>query len=293
MDARYAKKLKSVLDAHLASFDFDARRSADPVYYPHIFKNTCDAQAAAVIASCFSYGQIKQFFGVIGSIIDKLKILGSGSPYSALLNYDSRAGALGGLNYRFNKSVDIEIFIEALGAVFKKFGPPVEIIEKAYSKSDVNMLPAVSALVEKVMAYALKISESKYGVPLASGVTQLMPEPSRNSTCKRLCMLMRWFTRGPDRIDLGIIKKIPPSKLIIPLDTHIFRISKMLGLTARRDQSLKTAIEITEALKIIDKDDPVKYDFALCHTGISGLCKKGREGYNCQNCPLDEICLKN
>ena len=293
MNKKNINGLKIILERHLADFDFDGRLDNDPVYYPHQFKRSEDIQAAALIASSLAYGKVSQFFVVIGRVMAALKTIDPVSPYCALLGYDSRNGVLGDISYRFNKNMDLEIFLEALGRSFKKYGPPSNIIESKYLKSDADIMSAASAFVKIILAEAEDISLSKYKIPLADGVSQLLPDPGKNSTCKRLCMLLRWLTRGPDKIDFGIIKKIPASKLIIPLDTHIFRIATMLGLTKRRDQSLKTASEITAALKLLDAQDPVKYDFAICHIGISGLCKKGAEGDNCQNCPLEEICNKN
>ncbi len=79
---------------------------------------------------------------------------------------------------------------------------------------------------------------------------------------------------------------ITPSKLIIPLDTHIARISRCLGLSSRKSPDWKMAKEITESLKILDPKDPLKYDFALCHHGISGLCKETKSSQDCSNCSL-------
>jgi uncharacterized protein (TIGR02757 family) len=84
-------------------------------------------------------------------------------------------------------------------------------------------------------------------------------------------------------IDFGIWKGIPKNKLVIPLDTHIMKISQCLGFTKRKSADWKTAVEITESLKRFDPEDPLKYDFALCHHGISGLCKGiGSDG--CREC---------
>jgi len=85
-------------------------------------------------------------------------------------------------------------------------------------------------------------------------------------------------------IDFGIWDKIPAFKLIIPLDTHIARISRCLGFTKRTSSDWKTAKEITEALKQFDKQDPLKYDFALCHHGISGLCRGEKSAGVCESC---------
>ncbi len=96
---------------------------------------------------------------------------------------------------------------------------------------------------------------------------------------------IRWIVRKKD-IDLGIWELIPPSKLIIPLDTHIARISRCLGLTDRKSPDWKMAADITESLKKLDPGDPLKYDFALCHQGISGLCKGIKSSHTCTDCDL-------
>ena len=74
------------------------------------------------------------------------------------------------------------------------------------------------------------------------------------------------------------------------LDVHVFRLSQAIGLTARRSANLKTASEITEALKSLDPDDPIKYDFALAHLGISGACKGYKVLAICKGCPLENLC---
>jgi uncharacterized protein (TIGR02757 family) len=85
-------------------------------------------------------------------------------------------------------------------------------------------------------------------------------------------------------IDFGLWKEVPKNKLIIPLDTHIARISRCLGLTSRKTQDWKMAVEITESLKRFDPEDPIKYDFALCHHGISGACKGVEDSGGCREC---------
>jgi len=85
-------------------------------------------------------------------------------------------------------------------------------------------------------------------------------------------------------IDLGIWKNISKDKLVIPLDTHIMKISRCLGFTKRNSADWKTAVEITESLKRFDPVDPLKYDFALCHHGVSGICKGIRDRSVCSGC---------
>jgi uncharacterized protein (TIGR02757 family) len=139
------------------------------------------------------------------------------------------------------------------------------------------------------VASLLKTDASRiYGKDIKpAGLRQLFPSPLDGSACKRSNLFLRWMVRDRD-IDFGIWKGIPKNRLIIPLDTHIARISGCLGFTKRKSQDWKTAVEITESLKRMDPEDPLKYDFALCHHGISGLCK-GKKGFSeCNGC-----CFKN
>lgn len=100
------------------------------------------------------------------------------------------------------------------------------------------------------------------------------------------------MVRGPDGIDFGVWKQVAPSRLLIPLDTHVMRIARLLGLTARRDASWRTAEEVTSSLKLLDPEDPVRYDFALCHYGMSGACPAVPVRENCLRCELKSACRR-
>jgi uncharacterized protein (TIGR02757 family) len=102
-------------------------------------------------------------------------------------------------------------------------------------------------------------------------------------------MWLRWMVRPADGIDLGLWHGIPPAKLVIPVDAHIQRIARYLGLTSRRQADWRMAREITASLRRLDPDDPVKYDFALCHLGISAGCD-GHDRLRCRACPVAELC---
>ena len=121
-------------------------------------------------------------------------------------------------------------------------------------------------------------------------ISYLIPSPSNGSACKRLTMFFRWMVRGPDDIDFGLWRFIDPSRLVIPVDSHIARMSRMLGLSARRSPDWKMALEITESLRLLDPDDPLRYDFALVRPGIVGACTKAING-DCPECSLNGVCL--
>jgi uncharacterized protein (TIGR02757 family) len=122
------------------------------------------------------------------------------------------------------------------------------------------------------------------------GLAHLFPDPARGGASKRQMLLLRWMVRGPDGLDFGLWKEVPSSALTIPLDTHIARVSRRIGLTQRRTLGWRTAKDITDSLKLLDPADPIKYDFALCHLGMSGACPPRLTVEHCRRCPLSAGC---
>jgi uncharacterized protein (TIGR02757 family) len=124
------------------------------------------------------------------------------------------------------------------------------------------------------------------------GYLQLFPSPleSSRSACKRLTLYLRWMVR-PHHPDLGVWRRVPVRELRVPLDQHVYWIAYHLGLTRRKTRNWATVEEVTAALRRIDPDDPVKYDFVLCHTGISGDCPKTKDISICGPCVVRPDCL--
>src|SRR5262249_60689983 len=122
------------------------------------------------------------------------------------------------------------------------------------------------------------------------GLDHLLPSPLGPGAAKRLNLFLRWMVRGPDGVDFGIWRSVPPSRLIVPLDTHVGRIARYLGLTRRKELSWKTAEEVTASLRRVDASDPVRYDFALCRHGMSGACPVLSEARCCAACSLLVAC---
>ena len=127
--------------------------------------------------------------------------------------------------------------------------------------------------------------------PSPRGYSALFPSPGERgrSPCKRLTLFVRWMVR--DRYpDLGVWRRVPTGELRIPLDQHVFWIAYHLGLTGRRSRSWAAVEEVSEALRRIDPLDPIRYDFVLCHTGISGDCPKERDLAVCGPCSVRPDC---
>jgi uncharacterized protein (TIGR02757 family) len=103
-------------------------------------------------------------------------------------------------------------------------------------------------------------------------------------------LYLRWMVRPEDGIDCGVWTKVVPRQLVIPLDTHIARISGYIGLTDMQTPGWRMAVDITRSLRKLHSDDPLRYDFALCHLGIAGDCPRKRNLLKCARCPIVAIC---
>ncbi len=248
--------VKSFIEKTCRGFDYSRRLLNDPVEFPHRYRRKKDMEIAGFIAALFAYGRVELFKPVIEKI---LKRMGS-SPHDFLLHFKpSRQRPFEGLYYRFQKEEDIINLIRMLSILLQRHNSLEDVFCRFYSPEDEDTLNAI----EGFSRYCLSLLDNK----LTAGLRQLFPLPSAGSACKRMNLFLRWMVRK-DEIDLGIWKGIPKNKLIVPLDVHIARISKRLGLTKRKTPDMKMAKEITSALKRLDPEDPLKYDFVLCHTGM-------------------------
>ncbi len=121
------------------------------------------------------------------------------------------------------------------------------------------------------------------------GAAHLLADPAGASACKRLMLFLRWMVRPADGVDLGLWD-VPTSALLIPVDTHILKLGRNLGLTRATGPTWRAAEEITRALAALDPDDPVRFDFALCHMGMSQRCPSRRDPVRCEGCGVRAVC---
>jgi len=259
----------------------------DPLSFCHTYKTRQDQEVAALIAAVFSYGAVKVIKGTLSRIFS---IMGS-SPSGFADSFEpvKHRQLLHGFKHRFNNEDDLAALFLAIRQIRLQHGS-IEQFFSQFHTTDANTVEqALNAFSASIFGLDYTPLFGTNGLPEKSSFRFLFPSPVAGSACKRICMFLRWMVRPADGIDLGLWKSVKPSQLIIPVDKHIERISQMLGLTLRHTPDWKMAKEITSNLKLLDPLDPVKYDFSLCHLGISEGCS-GRRGSTCSNCPVEPFC---
>ena len=277
-----SRKLKSILDGFYEEFNFQERVQHDPITIPRRYSNPEDIEIAGFIAASLAYGKVSLFRPVVEKILEPA----GKHPAEFINNFSLKKDAkhFKNIRYRFNRGQDILCFIYLVCETIKKKGTLKKLFYSCLDPHDYDIKNALSGFTDCILETDTTPVYGKNIRPY--GLKQLFPSPQKGSACKRTNLFLRWMVRKRD-IDFGIWDRVPASHLIIPLDTHIARISKCLGLTQRSSSDWKTAKEITEALKQFDPEDPLKYDFALCHHGIAGLCRGTKVPAVCSSCDFN------
>ena len=221
----------------------------DPVQFPHRFNKKEDVEIAAFLASIFAYGKREVFVSKLNILFEKM----NNNPLEFVLNFDENNHILDDFDYRFSVGIDIVQIVLILKLLYTS-GESLEALFKYGWKQSHN--------VKEMLVCAVDYFYSRVTLPVTKGFYHLLPNPAKNSACKRLNMFLRWMVRDGE-VDLGIWKFMPKSELLIPLDVHVAKISRKLGLLTRSQNDYKALLELMENLKKFDSKDPVKYDFAM------------------------------
>ena len=279
-------ELKNVLEG-LYRTRSSAHLANDPLCFCHRYQSPQDQEIAGLIAAVFAYGQVKI---ILRNLEGVFAALGS-SPRLFVERFDPKKGArlFAGFKHRFNDGRDLCALLLACQTMLREAGSLEGWFLRFQDRSgdDVTGMLSQATCAVKELDYAPIFG--KGGIPADSYFPFLFPSPAAGSACKRLCMYLRWMVRPADGIDLGIWRGITPAQLVIPVDAHIQRICGFLGFTCRKQADWRMAREITARLREFDPADPVKYDFSLCHLGISEGCD-GKDRASCLDCPIRGVC---
>ena len=275
--------LKTSLDRLYLSFNHPDS-AFDPVQVVRRYRRLEDREIVAFIAAGLAFGRVQS---VVASIESVCRVLGD-APAAFVRHFDpARDGRpLHSLVHRWTRGRDFVALLWMLRCVLEIHGS----LERAFANASDPAAPDIGPAIETFCAEGRSIDfRPAYGrVPAAPGVFYFLARPSTGSACKRINLFLRWMVRH-DRVDPGGWTSLSARQLVVPLDTHIIRTGRCLGLTRRASPGWKMASEITARLRECDPADPVRYDFALCHLSMMGMCdfagEKGGEA-----CPLKGVC---
>jgi uncharacterized protein (TIGR02757 family) len=265
---------------------FNAPDSArDPVQIVRRYPRIEDREVVAFVASALAFGRVAS---VMASVEAFCRVLGR-EPATFVRRFDpGRDGKpLRGLVHRWTRGSDFVALVWILRRLIEEHGS----LERAFVAAADARAQDLGPAIEGVSTFARSMDlRPAYGrrVPATPGVCYFFSRPSTGAACKRINLFLRWMVRS-DGVDPGGWTAIGPRQLVVPLDTHTIRVGRCLRLTRRCSPGWKMAAEITASLRRFDPDDPVRYDFALCHLSMMGACGWRTKAGNRQ-CPLREFC---
>lgn len=246
-----ASELKEFLDEKVILYNNPNFIETDPIQIPHRFESKEDIEIAAFLTATIAWGNRKM---IINNASKMMTLMGN-SPYDFVMNHSKhQLEDLDGFVHRTFNSVDFQTFIIGLKNIYTNH----------------NSLEVVFASTEKTMQE--NISEFKrlfFEIPHLNRTTKHISDPLQGSAAKRINMFLRWMVRQDNfGVDFGIWKSISPSKLSCPLDVHSGNVARKLNLLTRKQNDAKALSELDTNLKLLDQNDPVKYDFALFGLGV-------------------------
>lgn len=223
----------------------------DPLEFLYEHEEGIDREIAGLVASSLAYGRVG---GILRSVRDVLSRMGLPGRFVAERSVGELRAAFEGFRHRFATGDDVAALLWGAGKVIREYGSLERCFAAGMKAGDDSTVPALTAFAERLTEAAQMESH-------------LLACPSKGSACKRLHLFLRWMVRR-DEVDPGGWEAVPAAKLVVPLDTHMYRICRGLGLTVRKAADGATAMEITRGFREICPEDPVKYDFALTRLGI-------------------------
>lgn len=241
--------LKRDLDKLVKEYETRDFIKDDPVQFIHRYSNKKDIEIAGFISSLLAYGNRKQFI----KKLDEIFKIAQNEPLNFIENFEPKL--IGDFNYRFGKPNDFVEIFRILKGLYNSSSSLEELFRYGHEQGKI---------FEVVVDYFYSRATEK----ASHGFYHMIPNPRNGGAMKRMCMYLRWMVRK-SFVDIGIWDFINPSELYIPLDIHVARISREMGLLKRNANDFKSVMELTNKLKEFCPDDPIKYDFAMFGYGVN------------------------
>ncbi len=240
--------------------------SPDPLEFARGFPDPREGEIAGLLAAGLAYGRVGAIVVALSMVFGAL----GPRPRHALetLGPEGLRHALGGFSYRFHRGADLAVFLHLVGQAAAHHGSLGQLFQAVDPGGPIG--PALEAFAYHLLAGDPRPLWPDRTLPREHPARNLLPPPGRGGAAKRLCLYLRWMVRR-DALDPGYWHgRVDPARLVVPLDTHVARVSRTLGFTTRQGATWRTACDVTEALGRYDPADPVRYDFSLFRFGLTG-----------------------
>jgi uncharacterized protein (TIGR02757 family) len=225
----------------------------DPLEYLYHYQDLCDREIVAFVASSLAYGRVAHILKSVSSVLERMEP--TPSVFLKRASLKTMRQTFSGFKHRFADDQKLCAMLFGLREVLERHGSLQACFSAGLKDDDDTILPALSGFARELTVCA------------DDNLDHMVPLPTRGSACKRLNLFLRWMVRSDD-VDPGGWENVPISKLIVPLDTHMYKICRLLGLTTRQQADMRAATEITKAFRTVAPADPVRYDFPLTRLGI-------------------------
>jgi uncharacterized protein (TIGR02757 family) len=245
-------EIKDFLDERVVKYNNPGFIESDPICIPHLYELKEDIEISGFLTATIAWGNRTM---IIKNASKLMNLMGN-SPYDFIMNHENHLNRFDGFVHRTFNQIDLRYFIQALKNIYLYKGG----LESVFSKS-------VTACSTQPAIHEFKLQF--FSLPHPDRTAKHISDPDKGSAAKRINMFLRWMVRDDNcGVDFGIWKSISPHQLSCPLDVHSGNVARKLGLITRTQNDSKALEEFDSNLRKMDKDDPVKYDFALFGLGI-------------------------
>jgi len=251
------KELKSFLDNWVEKIEQPDYVDDDPILFMHAFNQKEDQLLAGFFAATMAWGRRDVVIRKVRDFLDRM----DNRPADFIANFSDRdAHRFEGFKHRTFKPIDMKWLVKILQTILRDYNSFENFWGYCYQKANENNRPLMSVFHEQFFDQHPEAPQR---------TRKHVSNADKKSSCKRLYLFLRWAVRDKSTVDLGLMNFLPQSELMIPLDVHVARQARALGLLSRTYNDWWAVQELTEALQLLDPQDPAKYDYALFGLGVN------------------------
>lgn len=289
-DEAFPVALKLALQETIIEYRQDKYLESDPILFPRRYQNPFDIEIIGLLSCLYAYGNVKAIKGFLNPFFLAL----GPSPYLTFTENKHTlhriANQMG--YYRFQTAEDNAILLFSLASIVKHHAKTKSIqpiFESYFLNQSGSFEPdaGITSFQRQLESYILKFTNENQ---LTRGLRFLIGDPNSKSAKKRICLFLRWMVRT-DFPDFGLYTKIHAKDISFPLDVHIQRLIKILGISSRKHYGMRESILVRDFFLKLNKDDPLLYDFYLTRVGMIQKCRGVKINEICDPCSLKTICL--